>query len=150
MFSSAICMILLGVYYQVENLYLVPHRKWNYQMTGFALIIVIQNLRSNRLHNVQLWILMKDWQFWMMLLGVQYQYEIPFPVAHLGKKNGFALIIVIQILRGNKLHNISLCIHIRDWQFCIILLGVCYKVLIPFLAARLKNEQKTGSTSRLL
>ena len=68
--------------------------------------------------------------------------EIPFPVAHLGKKNGFALIIVIQILRGNKLHNISLCIHIRDWQFCIILLGVYCQFEIPFPVVRLKNKIK--------
>ena len=52
---------------------------------------------------------MKDWQFFMILLGVHYQVEIPFPVSHLKKekqieipfpvwrmkKTGFALIIGI-------------------------------------------------------
>ena len=39
---------------------------------------------------------MRDWQFCNILLAVHYQFEIPFPVAHLKKKPGFVLII------GNK------------------------------------------------
>ena len=49
---------------------------------GVALMMVIQDSRINRLYNVKLWKHMNDGHFSMMLLGVYYRVENPFPVSH--------------------------------------------------------------------
>ena len=72
-------MNLLEVYYQIEVLFPVAHLK-NEDKTGFPLVIGISNSRGNRRYNVKLWMYMSDWQFCMIILGVHYQVEIPFPV----------------------------------------------------------------------
>ena len=56
--------------------------------TGFALVIVISNSRGNILYNynVKIRMHMGNWQYFMILLGVHYQVEIPFPALHLKKK----------------------------------------------------------------
>ena len=67
--------------------------------TGFAFMIVIQNSRGNRLYNVKFWKHMKDWHICMILLGVYYQVENPFPIPRgngIINRTDFALIIVIQ------------------------------------------------------
>ena len=53
--------------------------------TGFALVIVISNSRGNILYNynVKIRMHMGNWQYFMILLGVHYQVEIPFPALHL-------------------------------------------------------------------
>ena len=56
--------------------------KWRKQ-----LVLLISNWRGNILYNVQLWMYMSDWHFCMILMGLQYQVEILFPVSHLKKKN---------------------------------------------------------------
>ena len=190
------CMILLGVYYQVENPFPVPQRKWNSQKNWVCikncntevkrkytakclalevnkrltilhdfngsilqnwssiscltfgkwrkqLVLLISNWRGNILYNVQLWMYMSDWHFCMILMGLHYQVEILFPVSHLKKKNigetiwisflknektGFALIIEIKNSRGNRLYNVYLLKHMKDWQSCMIVLEVFYLV----------------------
>ena len=82
-----LCLILLEAYYQIEVPFPVAHLTIN-QKTGFALVIVISNSRGNILYNynVKIRMHMGNWQQFIILLGVHYQVEIPFPALHFKKK----------------------------------------------------------------
>ena len=71
--------ISLEVCYLIEAPFPVAYFK-DEEKTGFALAIMITNSRGNRCYNVKLRMYMSDWQFCMMIQGVHYQVEIPFPV----------------------------------------------------------------------
>ena len=80
---------------------------------------------------------MRNWKLCMSLLGVYYQFEIPFPVAHLKKKPGFALII------GNKYKKQWLALEANQ-RLTLLHEPYCKcttKNEIPFPLSQLKTEK---------
>ena len=43
--------------------------------------------------------------------------------------------------RGNRCYNAKLWMYMSDWQFCAMLLEVCYQIEVPYPVAHLKNEK---------
>ena len=112
------CMILLGVYYQIKNLFPVPHLK--NKKYGFALIIAIKNSGGNRLDNVY-----SSGCRFFYFTGSLLPIGFSISVAHL--KNRIKLVLHCvdnRVIEKMKFHEIPCPVSpLKEKSFPLILLG---------------------------